>query len=231
MRINILFLGPAKDLARCETASLDVAEGTTVAELRQLISERFERLGPALDSARFAVNETFATDGQLLQAGDEIAVIPPVSGGASEDAILVDLVTDEIPIARVHDFVTGDPALGGIVTFQGATRRDLDPERGAVVRLDYEAYQGMARQQLERLAAEAKRRWSVGRVAVIHRIGGVRPGQLSVVIAVACAHRKEAFEACRWLIDTLKKDVPIWKKDVFEDGTSRWVGPGGGDQP
>ena len=148
MRIHILFLGPAEDLARCETASLDVAEGTTVAGLRQLISERFEGLRPALASVRFAVNETFAVDDQVLQAGDEIAVIPPVSGGASEDAILVDLVTDEIPTARVHDFVTGDPAFGGIVTFQGATRRDLDPERGAVVRLDYEAYQGKARQEL-----------------------------------------------------------------------------------
>jgi molybdopterin synthase catalytic subunit len=231
LRINILFLGPAKDLARCETASLDVAGGTTVAGLRQLISERFEGLSPALESVRFAVNEAFAADDQLLQAGDEIALIPPASGGASGAAILVDLVTDEIPIARVHDFVTGDPALGGIVTFQGATRRDLDREHGAVLRLEYEAYEGMARQQLERLAAEATRRWSAGRVAVIHRIGGVRPGELSVVIAVASVHRKEAFEACRWLIDTLKKDVPIWKKDVFEDGTTRWVSPDGGDRP
>ncbi len=140
-----------------------------------------------------------------------------------DQGILVDLVTGPIPLDRIRDFVTGHPVLGGIVTFSGATRREIDPEHGPLLRLDYEAHEPMARRQLENLAVEAKERWFAGRVAIIHRLGPVPPGQIAVMIAVACGHRAEAFEACRWLIDALKKDVPIWKKDVFEDGHVRWV--------
>lgn len=144
---------------------------------------------------------------------------------SDEQGILVDLLPDPIPVERVRGFVTGDHNLGGIVTFERATRRELDASHGAIVRLEYEAFEGMARRQLERLAVEAKKRWSAGRVAIVHRTGAVPPGAVSVMIAVACGHRAEAFEACRWLIDTLKSEVPIWKKDVFEDGHVRWVNP------
>ncbi|MGB2987618.1 MAG: molybdenum cofactor biosynthesis protein MoaE [Phycisphaerae bacterium] len=144
----------------------------------------------------------------------------------NDQRILVELVNEPIRVDRVLGFVTGDPTLGAIVTFEGATRRDEDPKHGPIVRLDYEAYEGMARRQLERLAVAAKKRWSAGRVTIVHRLGAVLPGEVSVMIAVACGHRTESFEACRWLIDTLKKEVPIWKKDVFEDGHVRWVQPG-----
>jgi molybdopterin synthase catalytic subunit len=139
------------------------------------------------------------------------------------DGILVELVSGPIAAGRIRDFVMGDPAFGGIVTFEGATRRDFDPQHGNIVRLDYEAYESMAIKQLERLALEAKRRVLSGRIAIVHRTGGVPRGEVSVMIAVACGHRAEAFETCRWLIDTLKKEVPIWKKDVYEDGYVRWV--------
>lgn len=225
IRINVHFLGPAKDLAAAETVMLEVAEGSTVADLRSVLSERYSRLGRALPTIRFAVNEEFAVDDTVLHAGDAVALIPPVSGGATDDTILVDLVTDPVPAQRVRDFVMGDPLLGAIVTFEGATRRDVDPEHGAILRLDYEAYESMTRQQLERLAGEARKRWTAGRMAIIHRLGSIPPGEVALMIAVACGHRAEAFEACRWLIDTIKKEVPIWKKDVFEDGYARWVQP------
>lgn len=125
------------------------------------------------------------------------------------------------------DFVRGDGALGGITTFFGATRGEQDREHGALLRLDYEAYRDMAVVQMRKLAEHAAREWKAGRVALLHRLGGVGPGEISVAIAVACPHRAESFDACRWLIDTLKRDVPIWKKDVYADGFSCWVDPAG----
>ncbi len=139
----------------------------------------------------------------------------------------VDLVAAPIDADEVRSFVLGDPALGGICTFEGATRADSDVERGTVVRLDYEAYHGMARRQMQRLAQEALDQWGPGKVALVHRTGSVLPGEVSVMIAFACGHRSEAFAACRWLIDSLKRDVPIWKRDVYEDGSQRWTDPTG----
>ena len=109
--------------------------------------------------------------------------------------------------------------------FEGATRAESDPAHGRLVRLDYEAHPSMARREMERLATQASQRFGAKRAVILHRTGPVPPGEASVLIAAACAHRAEAFDACRWIIDTLKKDVPIWKKDVFEDGFVRWVEP------
>jgi len=139
--------------------------------------------------------------------------------------IWIDLLADVIPASQVRDFVMGIPDLGGIVSFEGATRVEADGQHGRLVRLDYEAYESMARRQLERMAAEAMGRWRLGRIAVVHRLGPVPVTETSVMIAVAAPHRVESFEACRWLIDGLKSNVPIWKMDVFEDGFARWVEP------
>ena len=137
--------------------------------------------------------------------------------------VWVELVAGPIPHAAVRGFIGDAAALGGIVTFEGVTRADTDPQHGRLVRLDYEAYDSMAKRHLERLANQAAERFGAGRIAIIHRLGPVAPGETSLAVAVACRHRAEAFDACRWLIDALKKDVPIWKKDVFEDGSVRWV--------
>ena len=226
MRINVLFLGPARDFAGTGAAAMDVADPTTVVGLRELLAGTYPRLAGALPTIRFAVNEAFAGDDHVLREGDDVALIPPVSGGAEEDdAILVRLTQATIVAEEVRAFVTGDPALGGICTFEGATRGETDSTHGPLVRLDYEAYEGMAVAQMRRLAEEAMDRWSAGRVAIVHRLGAVPPGEVSVMIAVACGHRAESFNACRWLIDTLKNDVPIWKKNVFEGGDTRWVQP------
>lgn len=143
----------------------------------------------------------------------------------SEQSVMVRLVKEPISIAEAREFACGNPNLGGIATFEGATRAEVDPLHGQLIHLDYEAYDAMALREMEILAKTAVERWGAGRVAIFHRLGRIVPGEISVLIMVACPHRAEAFEACRWIIDTLKKDVPIWKKDVFVDGHTRWVEP------
>ena len=221
--IKVLFLGPAKDLTGVESADVELDDGATVADAMRELSGRYPGLVEKLPSIRIAVNQTFAGADTPVHGGDELALIPPVSGGSKCEATLIDLIHGEIPVERVRDFVLGDAELGGIITFEGVTRQETHPEHGALLRLDYEAYQSMARSELSRLASEAKDRFSAGRVAIVHRLGPVTPGEVSVMIAVACAHRTQSFGACRWLIDMLKKDVPIWKKDVYENGHVAWV--------
>lgn len=223
--IKLLFLGPARDLAHADESLIELMDGSTVADLRRELAKRHADLARALPTCRFAVNEEFAQDDRALSSGDEVALIPPVSGGTEGADVWTDLVSGPIPVDRVRRFITGDAMLGGIVTFEGVTRADVDADHGCVQRLEYEAYEPMASKRLEFLARQARTRWSLGRVAVVHRIGAVPPAEASVMIAVAGSHRAEAFEACRWLIDTLKEEVPIWKKDVFEDGSTRWVDP------
>ncbi|MCH7592418.1 MAG: molybdopterin converting factor subunit 1 [Planctomycetes bacterium] len=222
IEINVLFLGPARDFAGVDSATIELPNDAIVGELRTILADRHPGLVGAMATIRFAVNQEFADDETVLKSGDEVALIPPVSGG-TDSGLLIDLVRDAIDPDRIRDFVTGDATLGGITTFEGVTRGETDPEHGELSHLVYEAYEAMAREKLDGLAREAKERWSAERVAIVHRLGTVRPGEASVVIAVACAHRAQCFEACRWLIDTLKKEVPIWKKDVYQDGFTRWV--------
>jgi molybdopterin synthase catalytic subunit len=138
----------------------------------------------------------------------------------------IELIDGALPLEKLPHFVCGDAALGGIASFYGATRGENDAEHGELTRLDYEAYSEMALNQMRGLVGTAEAKWGAGRVAMLHRLGPVGVGEISVAIAVATPHRAEAFEACRWLIDSLKRDVPIWKKDVFADGFTRWVNPG-----
>lgn len=191
--------------------------------MMDMVMEKHPEMAKARDSLRMAVNEEFVGADAELCDGDEVAVIPPVSGGADDD--LVAIVSGPIDAGEVREHVCGDPAFGGVATFEGVTRLERDAEHGDLVRLEYEAYRGMAVKQMRKLAAEARSRWPVGRLAVVHRVGEVPCGEASVVIAVACGHRDEAFEACRWLIDTLKTEVPIWKREVWRDGASSWVDP------
>ena len=157
--------------------------------------------------------------------GDEVAFIPPVSGGAgpSHDPQWIGPVTigrAPIDVAALERAVT-DPHAGAIVTFAGTTRADNAGRN--VIRLEYEAYEPMALSEMRRLAREAGERWQIVRIAISHRVGLVDIGETSVAIAVSAAHRAEAFEACRFAIDRLKEVVPIWKKEHFEGGEV-WIG-------
>lgn len=129
-----------------------------------------------------------------------------------------------VEIAAVIDFVT-DPQAGGISIFLGITRAEISADNKSLVALDYDAYSEMARTQLNQMAAEAHQRWPICRLAILHRLGRVPLGDPSVIVAVSTPHRADAFEACRWIIDTLKAQAAIWKKEVWEDGSESWVHP------
>lgn len=133
----------------------------------------------------------------------------------------VQLHAEPIEIGPVVEFVTEDQ-VGGIALFLGTTRAETTAGR-RLIALDYEAYAGMALSQMRDLARKARERWPVRRLAILHRTGRVPLGQPSVIIAVSTPHRADAFDACRWIIDTLKADVAIWKKEVWSDGAERWI--------
>ncbi|QOV89981.1 molybdenum cofactor biosynthesis protein MoaE [Humisphaera borealis] len=134
----------------------------------------------------------------------------------------IELTAADLDIAAALAFVAS-PLAGGIDLFVGTTRAEQAGDGRELVALDYEAYVEMAIDRLRRLAADARRQWPIVKLAILHRTGRVPVGEPSVAIAVACGHRAEAFAACRWLIDTLKADVPIWKKEIWADGEGTWV--------
>ena len=173
-------------------------------------------LGDEPSGLVYAVNRSYVDRAASLSDGDEVAVIPPVSGGAfllSEAPLSLDRVVDEV--------ASGDA--GAIATFVGTTRSQ---SRGRdVVRLEYEAYEGMAEQEMERIANALRERHEILDVAIHHRVGPVEIGETSVVIAVSAAHRAAAFDACREAIDTLKQSVPLWKKELYVGG-EEWIGQG-----
>ena len=173
-------------------------------------------LGDEPDGLLYAVNKAYAPRDAVLADGDEVALIPPVSGGAFR------LTEEPIDPAAVIREVS-DPRAGGIATFIGTTRVE---SRGRTVHfLDYEAYGGMAEQVMAEIAEELKRKHDLCEIAITHRIGRVDIGELSVVIAVSAPHRAAALAACKEAIDTLKETVPLWKKEVYEGG-EEWIGRG-----
>jgi molybdopterin synthase catalytic subunit/molybdopterin converting factor small subunit len=173
-------------------------------------------LGPEPAGLLYAVNKEYVQRGHELSEGDEVAVIPPVSGGSFR------LSADELSIDAVVDEVRSDRA-GAIATFVGTTR--VESRGRTVERLDYEAYEGMAEQVMAEIADELKQRYDLCDIAIHHRTGRVEIGDASVVIAISAPHRQDALAACKDAIDTLKTKVPLWKKEVYEGG-EEWIGRG-----
>ncbi len=215
MKIRVLLFGVLKDMLARSVDTIDLPEGARVREVilyYSKVSPRFEAMVPSL---AISVNQEYSRPDRALREGDEVGLLPPVSGGSAEDGCEVRLVRERIDTEAVVARLKR-PADGAAVIFDGVVRDNTRGRR--TLYLDYEAYEAMALKQMETLAVEARARFGVRGASIVHRLGRLQIGETSVLIVVAAAHRGAAFEACRWIIDTLKKTVPIWKKEYFEDG-------------
>jgi molybdopterin synthase catalytic subunit len=213
VRIDVLYFGVLKDLSGCDRESLELGDYSTVADTVRLLRARASNGSDALwSSSAVAVNREYAEAATVLKDGDEVALLPPVSGGTGvKVALQREKIDSEEIVAALK---AGED--GALVVFDGIVRNNTRGRK--TMYLMYEAYEEMALQQMRGLAADALSRFAVRDVAIVHRLGKLEIGESSVLIAVASAHRGAAFEACRWVIDTLKKTVPIWKKEHFVDG-------------
>jgi molybdopterin converting factor subunit 1 len=227
MRVRILFFGMLRDFVGMESDSLDVPDGATVDDVLAGYAVKSPQLKALFPSLAVAVNQQYAGLQTVLRSNDEIALLPPVSGGSGESnaepagrARHASRVRAKIVRTKIHteqilaDLKRGDD--GAAVVFEGVVRNQTRGRK--TLYLDYEAYEEMALREMESLAEQAIKKFQVRDVALVHRLGRLEIGETSVLIVVASAHRTAAFDACRWLIDTLKQKVPIWKKEYFEDG-------------
>ena len=214
MHVRVLLFGVLKDLFPEGIESVEVPAGATVATLL----DHFRTLAPQQQalwaSLAVAVNQEYAGLTQPLMDGDEVALLPPVSGGSSHASHVALMLEPIKPELLIRVLKQGED--GAVVTFDGIVRNNSRGRR--TLYLIYEAYEEMALKLMQSLAQEAQTRFAIRDVLLVHRLGKLEVGETSVLIAVASAHRAAAFDACRWLIDTLKTKVTIWKKEHFEDG-------------
>lgn len=223
MQVQILPFGVLKDWLGSSAYALELREGATVADLLQRLAVDRPLNPAALRGIAVSVNAEYAQSAHVLREGDEVGLLPPVSGGAasaSDEAegahpAVTALTREPIDADKLVTAVKRGED-GAVVVFDGIVRNN---SRGRqTLHLDYEAYEQMAVKQMDTLAHDAISRFGVRHVTVVHRLGKLEVGETSVLIVVASAHRAQAFDACRWLIDTLKKTVPIWKRETFADG-------------
>jgi molybdopterin synthase catalytic subunit len=236
MQVRVIPFGVLKDWFGASPAVVELREGASVADLLRQLGRGELGAGDraqALRGIAVSVNSEYATAAQQLREGDEVGLLPPVSGGSSRAAgpgQAADAAKENvaepvlIAIALTRERIDGEKLVaeakrgedGAVVVFDGIVRNN---SRGReTLHLDYEAYEEMALKRMRELADEARERFGVRQVTMMHRLGRLAIGETSVLIVVASAHRAQAFEACRWLIDTLKQTVPIWKKETFADG-------------
>jgi molybdopterin synthase catalytic subunit len=211
MRVQVLFFGQLRDLTGRSSESLPLGDPATVHDVLTHYSQKYPPIDKLASSLALSVNQVYAAHDAALHDGDEVALLPPVSGGAVRSGIVCEKIDGDAILASIKH-----PEDGAIAVFDGVVRNNSRGRK--TLYLEYQAYEQMALKQMEELIAEALKRFPARDARIVHRIGRIEIGESSVFIAVASAHRAAAFDACRWLIDTLKKTVPIWKKEFFQDG-------------
>lgn len=218
IKINVLFFGAAREVVDKNPFPLTLTTDgpTTVARAFQQLVDKYPSLERFGRSLLFAVNQEYATLNTDLKDNDELAIFPPVSGGSHD---FFELTTEPIDVGSVARRVVL-PECGATVTLDGFAREWTKGKQTKY--LVYEAYDPMALSEMQRLGAEAHKRFDIAHIGIVHRTGKLEIGETSVVISVSAPHRKAAFEACEWAIRELKRTVPIWKKEVYADG-EEWV--------
>jgi molybdopterin synthase catalytic subunit len=218
MRIRVRYFAGFRELVGQGEESLTVSDESRIADIRYLLLTRYPELQTVMERALCAVNHHCVSVDTVLQDNDELVFLPPTGGGTPMEPV-IQLTCEPLDRNALIDTVSS-PDCGGIVVFEGVVR---DHARGKQVRyLEYEMYEEMARKQIQAIIHEAQQRWGVERIALAHRVGHLEIGETSVIIVVASPHRAEAFDACRYIIDTLKATVTIWKKEVTTTG-EEWV--------
>lgn len=212
MQIQVLFFGRLKDLFAASSTTLEIPEDSSVQHLLEHLARQTPQLNDWIPALAIAVNQHFAQAAHLLHDGDQVALLPPVSGGAPAATRLQN--EPILPEQLLAELKAGED--GAVVVFDGIVRNHTRNRR--TLYLEYESYREMAETQLQQLAERSRAMFAIRDLRIIHRLGRLEIGETSVWIAVASAHRAAAFDACRWVIDTLKTTVPIWKKEFFEDG-------------
>jgi MoaE-MoaD fusion protein len=223
VRVGVRLFARYREAAGRERLEIDLPDGGTVEAAWSVVVDRYPQLRPYRPFTLFAVGNEYVQPEHPLKPTDELCLFPPVSGGSTGDVFRV-VSTPLSPEAIAAE--VDDPAAGGVVIFSGVVRNETG---GRPVKfLEYEAHAPMAEAKMREIGDAVRGRWpDVKRVALLHRIGRLEIGESSVLIAVSAGHRQEAFEACKYAIDTLKRTVPVWKKEHFEDGEV-WVGLQGG---
>ena len=224
--VRVLFFGAARELVGTDVVEMNLRSPASASSAFEEILSAYSDLRRFGRSLLFAINQEYAREERVVRAGDEIAIFPPVSGGSENSVAKTDELTDFFEL-------TTEP-----IDIGAAARRIVPTECGATVTLDgyvrewtrgrrtlylvYEAYQEMALREMQRLGRDAHAQFEIAHIGIIHRTGRLEIGETSVVICVSAPHRRAAFEACEWAIRELKRTVPIWKKEFFEDGEV-WV--------
>jgi MoaE-MoaD fusion protein len=224
MRVKVLFFGVLKDMTGCSEDFLEIAPNTTLASVFDAYTERFATLRDKRPSILFARNREFSKPDTMLSDNDEIAFLPPVSGGSDklwrqEDGHIFAITHDPLDSRAVAEILKR-PEDGAVVIFEGVVRNNT---RGrATSHLEYECYPEMALPHMMRIGREIAAASRIGHIAIVHRLGRIAIGEASVAVVVTAPHRRPAFEAALAGIDRLKREVPIWKKEIFADG-AEWV--------
>ncbi|MBW3632192.1 MAG: MoaD family protein [Chloroflexi bacterium] len=217
MEINVRYFAIIREIVGRSVEQRSAPEGTTAGDVFDALAGDFPRLQRMKPVTMLMVNKSYVTHDHALSDGDELALIPPVSGGEGKRFRIQSEALDP----RLTESLVAHAGAGAIATFIGTVR---DHGRGReVTHLEYEAYAPAAELTLEQIGEEIRERWGVDRVAIIHRVGSLEIGEASVVISVASAHREAAFDACRYAIERIKEIVPIWKKEHYADGAA-WLG-------
>jgi molybdopterin synthase catalytic subunit len=232
VRVRVLFFGAARETARSAEMELELRAPASAASALEEVLERYPDLRRFGRSLLLAVNQEYTREDMEVREGDELAVFPPVSGGAAattmEDAAptgesrdFFELTTETIDVGEVARRIVPREC-GATVTLDGYVREWTRGRGKKTLYLVYEAYVPMAASELRRLGREAHERFEIAHIGIVHRTGRLEIGDTSVCIAVSAPHRRAAFEACEWAIKELKRTVPIWKKEFYEDGEV-WV--------
>jgi len=217
MRVHVFFFGQLKEITGVSEEDAELSEGARVEDLFERYGRRFPKLAEFRPSIAASVNQEYAGWRAPLATGDEVAFLPPVSGGqqaAVADDIFL-LVREPIQPRELVESLKA-PEDGAVVVFDGFVRNNFKGRR--TLYLEYEAYEPMAYAKMREIGAQIREKFKIHRLAIVHRLGRLEIGDTSVLIAVSSAHRSAAFDACRYAIDTLKRAVPIWKKEYFAGG-------------